>query len=366
VGGRRRGRPPAEAKESGITETSAQSVPGDERLVRVGPLARLLTRPDIGAFLGAVAVFVAFGYFARSVDWLTDPGIAAGWTDQAAQYGIVAVPVALLMIGGEFDLSAGVMIGSSGLLLGYLTTFQHMNVWPAMVLVLLFGLVIGFINGITVIKTKLPSFIVTLATFFVLQGVNAAGTLKLTGQTAIQDIDTAGGFESARKLFASDLTHYAFKAKVLWWIALTIVGAWLLAKTRFGNWIYSAGGEPNSARNVGVPVARTKIMLFMMTSGVAALMGIIEALELRSMQAKEGIGLEFIFIICAVVGGCLLTGGFGSVIGTFFGAAMLGMVQLGIVDSQWDSNWTFTFQGGILFAAVMLNTLVRSRAQKAR
>ena len=120
------------------------------------------------------------------------------------------------------------------------------------------------------------------------------------------------------------------------------------------------------ARNVGVPVARTKITLFMMTSGVASLMGIIEALELRSMQAKEGIGLEFIFIICAVVGGCLLTGGFGSVIGTFFGAAMLGMVQLGIVDSQWDSNWTFTFQGGILFAAVMLNTLIRSRAQKAR
>ena len=94
----------------------------------------------------------------------------------------------------------------------------------------------------------------------------------------------------------------------------------------------------------------------MMTSGVAALMGIIEALELRSMQAKEGIGLEFIFIICAVVGGCLLTGGYGSVIGTFFGAAMLGMVQLGIIDAQWDSNWTYTFQGAILFAAVMLNT----------
>ena len=115
-----------------------------------------------------------------------------------------------------------------------------------------------------------------------------------------------------------------------------------------------------------MPVARTKILLFVMTSGTAARMGIIEALELRSMQAGEGIGLEYIFIICAVVGGCLLTGGFGSVIGTFFGAAMLGMVQLGIVDSQWDSNWTFTFQGGILFAAVMLNTLIRSRAQKAR
>jgi len=338
----------------------------DERVVDVGVLKRLLTRPDIGALLGAVGVFLAFGYFARGVNWLGDPAIAAGWTDQAAQYGIVAVPVALLMIGGEFDLSAGVMIGSSGLLLGYLATHAHMNIWPAIALVLLFGLVVGLINGYTVVRTRLPSFIVTLATFFVLQGVNAAGTLKLTGTTAIQDIDSAHGFASARHLFATDLTQYAFKVKVLWWIGLTLVGAWLLAKTRFGNWIYSAGGDPNAARNVGVPVARTKILLFMMTSGTAALMGVIEALELRSMQAKEGIGLEFIFIICAVVGGCLLTGGFGSVIGAFFGAAMLGMVQLGIVDAQWDSNWTYTFQGAILFAAVLLNLFVRNRAQKTR
>jgi len=349
-----------------MAETAAPSVGPDERLVRIGPLARLLARPDIGAFLGAVAVFFAFAYFARSVNWIGDPAIAAGWTDQAAQYGIVAVPVALLMIGGEFDLSAGVMIGSSGLLLGYLTTHADLNIWPAMALVLLFGLAIGFINGITVIRTKLPSFIVTLATFFVLQSVNAAGTLKLTGQTAIQDIDTASGFESARRFFAADLTQYEFKAKVLWWIGITLVGALLLAKTRFGNWMYAACGDPLAARNVGVPVARTKITLFMITSGIAALMGIIEAIELRSMQAGEGIGLEFLFIICAVVGGCLLTGGFGSVIGTFFGAAMLGMVGLGIIDAQWDSNWTFTFQGGILFAAVMLNTLIRSRAQRAR
>src|SRR5919106_1470583 len=152
----------------------------DERLVRVSPLTRLLTRPDIGALLGAIAVFFAFGYFARGVNWIGDPAIAAGWTDQAAQYGIVAVPVALLMIGGEFDLSAGVMIGSSGLLL---------------------GLAVGLVNGITVVKTKLPSFIVTLATFFILQGVNAAGTLKLTGTTSIENIDSAHGFASARHVF---------------------------------------------------------------------------------------------------------------------------------------------------------------------
>jgi simple sugar transport system permease protein len=340
--------------------------PSDERLVEIGLGRRLLSRPDIGAFVGAVGVFLGFSYFARDVNWIGDPGIWASWTDQAAQYGIVAVPVALLMIGGEFDLSAGVMIGSSGLLLGYLATHADMNIWPAMAIVLLFGLAVGFLNGYTVVRSRLPSFIVTLATFFILQGVNAALTLKLTGTTAIEDIDSAGGFASARRFLASEFSTYGFKVRVLWWIGLTIVGAWLLAKSRFGNWIYSAGGDPIAARNVGVPVARTKVLLFMMTSATAALMGIIEALELRSMQSKEGIGLEFIFIICAVVGGCLLTGGYGSVIGTFFGAAMLGMVGLGIVYAQWDSNWTFTFQGVILFLAVMLNTIIRGQAQRAR
>ena len=358
-------RPPPAGAAIGMGETTTAPAP-DERLVHVGPLTRILTRPDIGALVGALAIFFVFSYFARSVDWLTDPGITAGWTDQAAQFGIVAVPVALLMIGGEFDLSAGAMVGSSGLLLGYLTVFRDLNIWPAIALVIVFGLAVGFVNGVVVIWTKLPSFIVTLATFFVLQGVNAALTLNLTGTTAIQEIDKASGFDAARTVFATEITKYDFKVKVLWWIGLTIVGAWLLAKSRFGNWIYSAGGEPVAARNIGVPVARTKIALFMMTSGTAALMGIITALELRSIQAKEGIGNEFLYIICAVVGGCLLTGGYGSVIGTFFGAAMLGMVQLGIIYAEWDSNWTYTFQGAILFAAVLLNTVIRSRAQRAR
>src|SRR3954463_888633 len=143
-----------------MAEPVTATAPAGERLPPGGPVARLLARPDIGAMIGAVVVWFAFGYFARAVDWLGDPAIAAGWTDQAAQYGIVAVPVALLMIGGEFDLSAGVMIGSSGLLLGYLTTFHGMNIWPAIAIVLLFGVAVGLLNGMTVLKTRLPSFIV--------------------------------------------------------------------------------------------------------------------------------------------------------------------------------------------------------------
>jgi simple sugar transport system permease protein len=340
----------------------------DERLIRLGVVTRLLNRPDVGALAGAVAVFALFAYFAtkNGNKWLSW-GDAVQWTDTSAQYGIVAVPVALLMIGGEFDLSAGVMIGSTGLLLGYLATYQHLDIWAAIPVVLLFGAAVGFVNGFTVVKTKLPSFIVTLGTFFILQGLNAALTIKLTGATAIENLDSASGFNSAYRWFSSTFwSPHDFKVKVIWWIGFTAVGAWVLARTRFGNWIFAVGGDRTAARSLGVPVAFTKIVLFVTTSVVASLLGIIEALELRSTQAAEGIGREFYFIISAVVGGCLLTGGYGSVIGASLGAAILGMGSVGIIFAAWDSNYTYTFLGGILMLAVLLNTAIRARAQKGR
>jgi simple sugar transport system permease protein len=346
--------------------TTTPPIAVDERLASVGVVTRILKRPDTGAFIGAVAVFVLFAITAK-VSWVSDFGIWSSWLDTAAYDGIVAVPVALLMIGGEFDLSAGVMIGSSGLLLGILTTKYHWNIWPAILVCLLFGLAIGFLNGYTVVKTKLPSFIVTLGTFFMLRGINAGLTIKITGGVSINDIDQAPGFNFAHKLFASQIwPKYGLSVTVLWWIGLTIVAAWALARTRFGNWVFSSGGDPVAARNVGVPVARTKIQLFMLTSLVASAWGVMTAVALRGIQSNEGVGREFEFIIAAVVGGCLLTGGYGSVIGAAFGAAIIGMAQIGIIDSGWDSNWVYFFEGVVLVAAVMLNTAIRRRAEKAR
>lgn len=346
---------------------AAATVQADERLARVGFVARLFKRPDMGAFIGALAVFLLFAWTARQVNWAGDFGIWSAWLNTAAYDGIVAVPVALLMIGGEFDLSAGVMIGSSGLLLGILTTRAHWGIWPSIAVVLAFGLGIGLLNGVTVVKTKLPSFIVTLGTFFMLRGLNAGATIKITGGVSINDIDRAAGFNFAHKLFASLVwPSYGLSVSVLWWLGLTAVGAWLLSRTRFGNWIFSAGGDPTAARNVGVPVARTKIMLFVMTSMVAAAWGVMTAVNLRGMQSNEGVGREFEFIIAAVVGGCLLTGGYGSVIGTAFGAAIIGMAQIGIISSGWDSNWVYFFEGVVLLAAVMLNTAIKRRAERAR
>jgi simple sugar transport system permease protein len=337
---------------------------GDERLAQISTTARILRRPEIGALLAAVVIAIFF--WTQNHLFLRLDGIS-NWTDVASTIGIPAVAVALLMIGGEFDLSAGVMTGSAGLMMGILATKLNLNVWLAIVLTLIAASAVGFINGYMVMRTKLPSFIVTLATFFILQGVNLGVTKAITNQVLVSGIDHAKGYDSANKLFGGSFWHpHDFRVTVLWWIAITILGQWTLTRTRFGNWIFGVGGDANAARNVGVPVTRVKITLFVMTSFVCALTGIMIALRLASTQAGQGVGDEFTFIIAAVVGGCLLTGGYGSALGASIGATIIGMAFIGIQFSNWNTDWRFLFLGVILLAAVLVNNYIRKRAEGAR
>jgi simple sugar transport system permease protein len=335
----------------------------DERLANVSLASRILRRPEIGALLAAVVVAIFF--WTQNSLFLKLDGIA-NWTDVASTIGIPSVMVALLMIGGEFDLSAGVMTGSSGLMMGILATEVGMNIWLAIVLTLIAATTVGFINGYMVMATKLPSFIVTLATFFILQGVNLGVTKAITNQVSVSGIDLAAGYTSANKLFGGSFSSHDFRVTVLWWIAITALATWVLARTRVGNWIFGVGGDANAARNVGVPVWRVKVGLFMTTSFVAALTGIMIALRLASTQAGQGIGEEFEYIIAAVVGGCVLTGGFGSAIGASLGATIIGMAFIGIQFSGWNTDWRFLFLGVILLAAVLVNNYIRKRAEGAR
>ena len=355
------------------TKPSSSSSPqparaGDERLARVGIVARLLQRPELGALIGAIAVYILFatvdatpGHLFSSIAGMQN------WTDAASTYGIMAVAVAMLMIGGEFDLSAGVMTGTCGLLLGMLITRDQLNVWLSIAIVLVFAAIIGTVNGILVVRTKLPSFIITLATFFVLRGVDVGVTRLLTNTVRFDISDQAPGFASAQVIFGSTFyAPYNFQDAVLWWVGLTLIATWILTQTTFGNWIYAVGGDANAARSVGVPVARTKIILFIGTAVSAALVGTMVALRFKGIQSGQGVGLEFFYIIAAVVGGCLLTGGYGSAIGASLGALIIGFAQIGIIFADWDSNWYYTFLGVILFLAVGVNTLVRRRAASSR
>lgn len=351
---------------SGATAPAAPPKPvpvGDERLANISLASRILRRPEIGALLAAVVVAIFF--WTQSSLFLQLDGIA-NWTDVASTIGIPAVMVALLMIGGEFDLSAGVMTGTAGLTMGVLATEVGMNIWFAIVLTLIGATAIGFANGYMVMRTKLPSFIVTLATFFILQGANLGVTKVITDQVTVGGIDLAAGYSSANSIFGGSFGSHDFRITVLWWIAITLLATWVLTRTRTGNWIFGVGGDANAARNVGVPVERVKIGLFMATSFVCALTGIMIALRLASTQAGQGVGEEFQYIIAAVVGGCVLTGGFGSAIGAALGATIIGMAFIGIQFSGWNTDWRFLFLGVILLVAVLVNNYIRKRAEGAR
>ena len=359
---------PATATATGTPAPDVSPPPpvpaGDERLAKISPMARLLRRPEIGALLAAVVVAIFF--WTQNSLFLKLSGIS-NWTDVASTIGIPAVVVALLMIGGEFDLSAGVMTGSAGLMMGILATELNMNVWLAILLTLIAAAGVGFVNGYMVMTTKLPSFIVTLATFFILQGANLGVTKAITSQVAVSNIDSAAGYDSANKVFGGSFwSPYDFRITVLWWIAITVAATWVLSRTSVGNWIFGVGGDADAARNVGVPVARVKIGLFMTTSFVCALTGIMIALRLASTQAGQGVGDEFQYIIAAVVGGCVLTGGFGSAIGAALGATIIGMAFIGIQFSGWNTDWRFLFLGVILLVAVLVNNYIRKRAEGAR
>ncbi|MGH3469517.1 MAG: ABC transporter permease [Thermocrispum sp.] len=348
-----------------VAPKTAATPPRDERVAQPRLADRLIVRPEVGAALGAVVVFLFFSVV--TAQFLTLGGVAT-WLDDASTLGIMAVGVSMLMIGGEFDLSAGVMTASTALVTAILATQAGLNVWLALLVSLVFALAVGAGNGWLVMRTGLPSFIVTLGTFLALQGLNLGITRLVTGTVQVSGMRATEGYESAGFLFAStvELGGVEFRVSIIWWLLITLVAAFVLVRTRFGNWVFAVGGAPVSARAVGVPLVRTKILLFMTTAFAGWLVGSINILRFASVQANQGIGLELQFIIAAVVGGCLLTGGFGSAVGAAIGALIFGMARQGIVYAQWDSDWFMLFLGVMLLAAVLVNNTLRRRAERVR
>ncbi|HZE37245.1 MAG TPA: ABC transporter permease [Stackebrandtia sp.] len=346
-----------------MTQTTSTAPPGagSPRVARRSSAVRLLVRPEFGSLVGAIAVFAVFYAMAPTFRQATS------WSTilyESATIGIMAVAVALLMIGGEFDLSAGVNVIACALF-GAMFTYQFtLNVWVGVLAALCFGLVVGFVNGWLLVRTKLPSFLVTLSTFLMLQGLNVAVTKLVTGSTATDKIYDMDGFDSARALFASEFTIGGVDVSiaVVWWLLFVAVATWVLLRTKVGNWIYAAGGDSASARAVGVPVNRVKIALFMLVGAAAWFSGMHLLFAYNTVQSGEGVGNELLYIMAAVIGGCLLTGGYGTAVGAGIGALIYGMTKQGIVYAGWDDNWLMFFVGAMLLLATVINAWVRRQA----
>ncbi len=278
----------------------------------------------------------------------------------------MACAVALLMIGGEFDLSAGVAVTTSSLAASMIAYNLHLNLWAGAALALVVSLAVGFFNGYLVMKTKIPSFLITLSSFLMLTGINLAVTKLVTGQVATPSVSDMQGFDSAKKVFASsfEIGGVSVRITVVWWLLFTAIATWVLFKTRIGNWIFAVGGNQDSARAIGVPVTKVKIGLFMTVGFAAWFVGMHLLFSFNTVQSGQGIGNEFLYIIAAVIGGCLLTGGYGTAIGAAIGAFIFGMTNQGIVYAGWNPDWFKFFLGAMLLFAVIANNAFRNYAAK--
>jgi simple sugar transport system permease protein len=341
----------------------------------------------MGAAAGAVAVF-AFFAFAGAGSGMWDARGITSLLEVSAQLGVLAAPMALLIIAGEFDLSIGSMIGAAGIVFAIGSVVAGAPVWLMIIVTLAFALFVGWVNGIIVVKLRVSSFIVTLATLFILRGVSIGVTRLMTGRTQVPGIAPLAQGDWLATLFRGDAFGFAYSwmaahgwmklfsngkpeviglpVVVLWWLGISGLASWILLRTRFGNWIFATGGAPDAARNVGVPTDRVKILLFMATSLSAGVLAIIQVLEIGSADTLRGLQKELETIIAVVVGGTLLVGGYGSVVGAMFGALIFGTVQVGLFYTGIDTDWFKAFVGAILLVAVVFNNFVRAQLTRVR
>ena len=355
------------------------------------------SRPEIGPFGVMLLLFLLLGYFSiPEGEFSINPFAGEGFNALGirnnfrviAQLGIVALGAGMLIIAGEFDLSVGSMIAFAGVCIAIPITYFGWPLWFTIIVTFEIAILVGLFNGLLTVKTGLPSFIVTLAMLFILRGATVAMTRGISGRTQIPGLKKFAEDDPLTFIFYNDIGEklftwfgsvgllalrpngdtviLGFPVSVIWFIVLLFLATWLLIKTRFGNWIFAAGGDANGARNAGVPVTFVKTLLFIGTACAATTYATIQVIDAGSADTARGLLKEFEAIIASVVGGCLLHGGYGSAIGAGLGAIIFGTVSMGIYYTGVDSDWFKVFLGIMVLIAVLVNNFIRKRVTENR
>lgn len=343
----------------------ASGVPSDLLLSTAAPKGRgsrsrrlraLIRRPEFGALIACLLVYGFFAIF--GVNGFLSLHGTASWMNTAAELGVLAIPFGLLMIAGEFDLSIGSVIGASSIIVAMTAGVFGWPLFASIAAALAFGAAVGLMNGAIVTITGLPSFIVSLAGLFVVAGAALGMSRLLVGTTAVS-LSPQG---PAALLFGS--RWLGFNVSVLWWIVVAVIASWMLSRTPFGNWIFATGADPEAARAAGVPVARVKLILFVLCSMGAALLGVLQTIQYRGGDVTYGRDFVFSAPVAVVIGGVLLTGGYGSTLGIVLGTIIYGVVNLGIFYTGWNSDWAQFVLGALLLLAVLSNNYFRRLAMR--
>jgi simple sugar transport system permease protein len=332
------------------------------RTRRLSLAQRIVERPEVGAAIGLIVLWAFFAVIGSDSGFLTTRGVSS-YLNIAAQVGIVGTTVTLLLIAGEFDLSIGSMVGFTGMIVALGTTQAHWPLWIALSAALGFALVYGWGVGLLVVRARIPSFIVTLAGLFLLRGATIGFSRTIAQQPYIGGVKNVIGDDPLQYVFAGKIAE-SLDVGFVWWIGLVVLCTVVLTKTKFGNWIFAAGGSPSAARASGVPVARVKIILFMAVAASGVLLAAIQVLSLGSADSFRGQGKEFEAAITAVIGGTSLSGGTGSIVGTAIGALTLGVVRQGLFFVGIDYDWYQAVLGLMLLVAVLINQYSRRNVEK--
>jgi len=341
---------------SGAERTAPEAQKGSEP--RPSRLSGLLRAPELGAVTTAVLLYTFFAAMSVGKGFVSLDGTAS-WLNTASQLGIIAVPVGLLMIGGEFDLSIGSMVGVGSITIGLLTGYLHYSLWFAVAVAAAVAVTVGVTNGVLVTRTRLPSFIVTLGTNLIMAGLGLAIADTVAQSTSI----TVSATGPISKLFNG--TWREFSISNLWWLLVAIVATWVLAQTRTGNWILAMGDDDERARRAGVITTRLKILLFICTATAATFVGIMQAVQFNTGDPTTGQGYVFEAPIVCVIGGVLLTGGYGTIPGVVVGTVIYGVVNAGLFYTGWDTDYAEVVIGVLMVVAVVTNNSVRTMAMRA-
>jgi len=306
--------------------------------------------PEFGALVAFLALFI---FFALSAPQFFSLRNITSLLTIIAELGIMTVGESFLIIGGEIDLSVSGVYAMAGFVfvtLANILTFPFGSLL-AFIIALLVSLLIGFINSQVVLKGSIPSFIATLGMMMFLRGI-------LLGITGGRSISYAG--DRLVPTLLTGIMAYRFRPSHFWFIAIVIIFSFILNRTIFGNRVFATGGKKLAAYTMGVNVNRVKANCFMISSTLAGLSGTIAISRFNLANVSFGQGMELEAIAAAVIGGTLMSGGYGSIIGAALGAGIMGMVRTGLVMAGVPSYWYNAFVGIILVIAAIVNLKLRS------
>jgi len=298
---------------------SAEALTDQRPLIR-----RLIAKPEFGPFVLLVIELVVFT--AINPTFLSPLNISNTLVF-TVELGLIALAMTLLMTAGEFDLSVGAVFGFSPIVMWTLFNQGFVSLEIGFVIAIAIAALIGLVNGLFVTRLKIPSFLVTLGMLLVVRGTALFVTDGFPQRT------WNAGDQWIASVLVGDIHIGPFRLymSLFWFIGVAIIFWYILNQTKFGNWIQASGGNPQAARARGVNVDRTKLILFMLCSAMAALAGIISSIRTSAANPNSGTGYELEVIAMVVIGGTALMGGRGTIVGTVLGVFILRVMRNGIV-----------------------------------